>query len=247
MASTCLNCGAEVADKYCPHCGQKSTVDRITWHHLGEEITHFFTHIEHGFLRTTKELLTKPGLLQKNYLDGKRKTYHKPISYLLIWIAIFLLVSRLAIKFGHLENETSSTFLTVTPEIDDIIYKYTTLLEIMILPFTAFNLWLQLARPRLSYLEVLVTGFYRFSVLYIFLTVQYILGWIFGFNPNSAGALYTMTIIMSVWTVYVFYDLFKRYNVKYVFVRIITTLVTGVAIYSFLRTQIAKLFITLGF
>ena len=247
MASTCLNCGTSLTGKYCYHCGQKANVDRITWHHLGEEITHFFTHIERGFLRTTKELLTRPGLLQKNYLDGKRKTYHKPISYLLIWIAIFLLLSGLAKKFGHFENETTSTFLTITPEIDDMIYKYMTLIEILILPFTAFNLWLQLARPKLSYLEVLVTGFYRFSVLYIFLTVEYLLGWIFDFNPQSAAALYSMTILISIWTVYVFYDLFRRYNVKYLFIRIFTTLITGVAIYSFLRTQIAKLFIALSF
>lgn len=70
MATTCLNCGTVLTDKYCPHCGQKATVDRITWHHVGEEITHFFTHIEYGFLRTTKELLTRPGVTQKNYLSA---------------------------------------------------------------------------------------------------------------------------------------------------------------------------------
>ena len=247
MTTTCLNCGAELTSKYCPDCGQKASIERLTWHHLSKELTHFFTHIEHGFLRTTKELLTKPGLLQKNYLDGKRKIYHKPTSYLLIWIAIFLLVSGLALKFGQFNNEYSSTFMTVTPEIDDMIYRYMTVIEILILPFTAFNLWLQLARPKLTYLEVLVTGFYRFSVLYIFLTVEYLLGWIFDFNPESAAGVYSMAIIMSGWTVYVFYDLFKRYHVKYLFARIFTTLVTGIAIYSFLRTMIAKLFIAWGF
>jgi hypothetical protein len=246
MTTTCLNCGKEVTGKYCSHCGQKITVGRLSWHHIGEEIAHFFTHIDHGFLKTTKELLTQPGLLQKNYLDGQRKNYHKPISYMLIWIAVFLLVSGLVKRFAHFENEASSTFLSVSPEIDEMIYKYMTLIEVLILPFTSFNLWLQLGRPRLSYLEILVTGFYRFSVLYIFLTVEYLLGWIFSFNPDSPAALYTMAIIMSAWTAYVFYDFFKRYTIKYLLVRIFTTLVTGVTIYSFLRTQFAKFFIAFG-
>jgi hypothetical protein len=93
MATTCLNCGAEVTSMYCPDCGQKATVDRLTWHHLLEETVHFFTHIEEGFLKTTKELITKPGIVHKNFLDGKRKTYHRPVSFLLIWVAVFLLVA----------------------------------------------------------------------------------------------------------------------------------------------------------
>ena len=81
MATTCLNCGTPLTAKYCPQCGQKANVGRLTWHHLGEEIAHFFTHIEQGFLKTTKDLLIKPGIVQKNYLDGKRKIYHKPIGF----------------------------------------------------------------------------------------------------------------------------------------------------------------------
>jgi hypothetical protein len=87
MASTCLNCGTALTDKYCPHCGQKASVERISWHHFLHEVIHFFTHIEKGFFATTILLITRPGLLNKNYLDGKRKAYHKPISFLLIWIS----------------------------------------------------------------------------------------------------------------------------------------------------------------
>lgn len=247
MATTCLNCGKELASKYCPDCGQKATVDRLTWHHLLEETVHFFTHIEQGFFRTTKELLTKPGALQKNYLDGRRKTYHKPVSFLLIWVAIFLLVSGMAKKFGSYDVDVASTFLSGSQATDVMIFKYTALIEILILPFTALNLWLQLIYPKLTYLEVLVTGFYRFAVLYIFLTVEYTIGLIVGINPEAAASIYSIAIIYTGWTVYVFYDFFKQYNVKYLVIRIITTILTGIVIYTFLRSVIAKLFIALGF
>lgn len=247
MTTTCLNCGTALTDIYCPHCGQKGTVDRITWHHVGEEITHFFTHIEYGFLKTTKELLTRPGVTQKNYLDGKRKTYHKPISYLLIWVAIFLLVSALTKRFGYYDKETTTTLLNTGAENEAMILKYRAFIEILILPFTAFNGWLLLAFPKITYLEFLVTGFYRFAVFYIFLTVQYIFSLIAGINPESKYSLYAISVVFMAWTIYVFYLFFKLYNVKYLILRILATMLTGAAIYLFIRTLIADLFIAWGF
>lgn len=247
MATTCLNCGTALTDKYCPHCGQKATVSRLTWHHLGVEIAHFFTHLEHGFLKTTKDLLTKPTIVQRSYIDGKRKAYHKPISFLLIWVAIFLVVSGVTRKLGDFEKEFSSTFFTVSPAIVNMVSKYQSLIEILILPFTALNAWLLLAYPKITYLEMLITGFYRFAVFYMFFTVQYLIALIFGFNPESVFSLYTMAVIFIAWTFYVFYDLFKQYHVNYLVIRIIATTLTGVVIYSSLRVFIAKLFLAWGF
>jgi len=33
MTLHCLNCGTQLADQYCPHCGQKATVKRLSWHY----------------------------------------------------------------------------------------------------------------------------------------------------------------------------------------------------------------------
>lgn len=62
MATTCLNCGAEVKKQVLSGLREKTTVDRLTWHHLPEETVYFFTHTEGGFLRTTKELIITPGI-----------------------------------------------------------------------------------------------------------------------------------------------------------------------------------------
>jgi len=80
MSTTCLNCGATVYENFCPRCGQKADVKKLTWNSFIEEVFHFFTHIEKGFLKTTGQLIIHPGKLCKDYLDGKRKAYHKPIS-----------------------------------------------------------------------------------------------------------------------------------------------------------------------
>lgn len=88
----CRNCGAAVKGKYCSACGQKASVGRITFGSLWHELVHFFTHMEHGFLYTTWQLLVSPGRTVVNYLDGKRKTYQSPVSYFLIWTTAYVLL-----------------------------------------------------------------------------------------------------------------------------------------------------------
>ena len=87
-ATDCLNCGTHFKGNYCSNCGQKASVARLTWKSLFEEFLHFFTHAEHSFVYTTKKLITHPGVIVKEFLDGKRKKVHKPITFLLIWLAL---------------------------------------------------------------------------------------------------------------------------------------------------------------
>ncbi len=87
----CLNCGALINENFCPKCGQKKGVEKLTWRSFILEIFHFFIHIERGFLNTTWQLLIRPGKVIGEYLAGKRKKYFKPLSLYLIWVTFHLL------------------------------------------------------------------------------------------------------------------------------------------------------------
>lgn len=89
----CLNCSTHFKGNYCSHCGQKATVTKLTWGSLFEEFIHFFTHAEHSFVYTTKKLIKAPGVIVKEFLDGKRKKVHKPITFLLVWLALTRLLT----------------------------------------------------------------------------------------------------------------------------------------------------------
>lgn len=93
--TNCLNCGTHFKGNFCPQCGQKATVSKLTWKSLLEEIAHFITHIEHSFVYTTRKLITAPGIVVQEFLAGKRKKVHKPITFLLIWLAIIKLLNEL--------------------------------------------------------------------------------------------------------------------------------------------------------
>ena len=159
MQQTCLNCGAVLTENYCARCGQKSAVKRLSWHGFAEEVFHFFTHIEKGFLKTTIQVIVHPGTVSKNYLDGKRKTYHKPISFFIIWVAIYLVVYNLGVAISPYPNATTGALFSFDAESTVVLNKYRSFIEILIIPVIAFIDWLIIARPRLYYIEILSVFF----------------------------------------------------------------------------------------
>ncbi len=86
---TCLNCGHKVSKRYCPECGQENTETRQPFHYL---LTHFvedLVHYDGSFWKTLKTILFKPGILTKEYLEGKRKKYVAPVK-LYIFVSFFV-------------------------------------------------------------------------------------------------------------------------------------------------------------
>src|SRR5690606_29216275 len=88
----CLNCGATVEERFCPKCGQENAINRPSFHYL---FTHFFEdlfHYDSGFWKTVKNLLFRPGIIIKEYLSGKRKSFVPPVKlYIFISFAAFFI------------------------------------------------------------------------------------------------------------------------------------------------------------
>ena len=85
----CANCNGTVETNFCPTCGQKNSVHRITVSHVLHEGLHSVTHADKGFLLLVKELVTRPGIVAKEYIEGRRKRYFNPLSFLVISSALF--------------------------------------------------------------------------------------------------------------------------------------------------------------
>jgi len=89
---TCLNCGHQVKERFCCHCGQENIEIRQTFGHL---VSHFFedlTHYEGRFWITMRYLLFRPAFLSRQFLKGRRHTYVLPVRlYIFISFITFLL------------------------------------------------------------------------------------------------------------------------------------------------------------
>lgn len=88
----CLNCNAELHGRYCHVCGQENIEPKETVWGL---ITHFFydiTHFDGKFFSTTRYLITRPGFLPKEYIEGRRARYLHPIRMYVFSSALFFLI-----------------------------------------------------------------------------------------------------------------------------------------------------------
>lgn len=88
----CLNCNTPLYGRYCHVCGQENLEPKETVWHL---VNHFFqdiTHFDGKFFSTVKYLITKPGFLSKEYMQGKRASYLNPIRMYVFTSAVFFVV-----------------------------------------------------------------------------------------------------------------------------------------------------------
>ena len=91
----CLNCGQPLsgADNFCSNCGQKNSIKKLSF---GVFVSNMFSGIfsyDSRFWRTFIPLLTKPGKISKEFIQGRRVKYVNPFQlYLNVSIMFFIIL-----------------------------------------------------------------------------------------------------------------------------------------------------------
>ncbi|WP_075351023.1 DUF3667 domain-containing protein [Algoriphagus marinus] len=178
----CKNCGSSVTGNYCSNCGQASKVTKINLPNFLNELSESIFQVNRGFFHTIWALFFRPGNTIREFLDGKRKNYYKPIPFVLVLSTVYFLISQLAEQNTLIEDVISGFFAYKATEGSELPaslqwfsanYAYTTLLLIPI-----FSLASQLAffGFRRNYLEHIVLNAYitgQQAVLYsIFISLE---------------------------------------------------------------------------
>lgn len=163
--STCKNCGATTHDMYCHQCGQNSNTSRITLHSLFHEVFHYFTHVDNGFGYTLKQLITRPGTMQREYLEGKRSKHQKPFSLFFLCGTI----SGLGYYFINLSYQ--SLYNEDVAKEANFFRHYFVLLQMLMLPFYTLIVWLLFKNSKRNYAEILVLMLYKFSMVFLALII----------------------------------------------------------------------------
>ena len=93
--TVCLNCNQLISEEnnFCPNCGQVNDKNPISVKQYFSEYLSGFFNFDSRFIRTMIPLLFNPGLVTKNYVEGKRRRYVNPFQlYLHITILFFLIL-----------------------------------------------------------------------------------------------------------------------------------------------------------
>ncbi len=97
----CRNCGYDLSSlpnaKFCPACGQETSRAPPTFN---EFVHHFFGNyiaVKGSFIQTLWRLISRPGALTKDYLEGRKRAYILPLRlYLTVSVISFLVFGILA-------------------------------------------------------------------------------------------------------------------------------------------------------
>ena len=101
----CKNCGTELTLHYCPAYGQKANVGRIRISQLVKDLPHTVFHVDRGLFFNIIQLFQRPGHTILDYLQGKRKPFYHPVTFLVISLLVNYLVVKLTDLHFYNEEE----------------------------------------------------------------------------------------------------------------------------------------------
>lgn len=154
----CKNCNTEVNSKFCPDCGQPTSLKRIDRHYIVHEIEHIL-HFERGILYTIRELITNPGQNIRTYLSENRSRLVKPVIFIIITSLIYTLTSH----FFHIKEEVINFEVSDKSAIGSVLkwmqghYGYTSILTGIFIA-----IWLKLFFKKYEY------NFYELLIMLCF-------------------------------------------------------------------------------
>jgi hypothetical protein len=91
MPDACLNCGAALSSgqKFCGACGQRSDIHpQLTMRDIGHDLVHALTHADHSIFALVRSLLTRPGQVAQDFVQGRRKRHFGPFAFLIITVGL---------------------------------------------------------------------------------------------------------------------------------------------------------------
>jgi len=213
----CKNCENNFSGNFCNYCGQKSTIERINFKFLINEIPNSIFQLNRGFLFTIKELFIRPGHTIREFLSGKRIRHYKPIAFLLITSTIYVVTAYLMDRntfyddmiAGYIDGVNDSNH-NHDIKFLDWLSKYQAYIPLLILPIFSTSTYIAFSKSKYNYFEHLVINFYITGQQMV---IYWILGFIF-FKENIL--LITPLIIGLIYNFWSFSQLFdnKRTNKK---------------------------------
>ena len=106
----CLNCGTGLVGSHCHTCGQAAHVHK-TLGAFFHDLLHGVFHFEGKIWRTLPLLAWHPGMLTREYVDGRRASYVSPIALFLFCLFLMFAVVK---QFGV--DVTNATDVSVNGE-----------------------------------------------------------------------------------------------------------------------------------
>ncbi|WP_373017384.1 DUF3667 domain-containing protein [Muriicola sp.] len=170
----CKNCQTPQRTdfKYCPACGAKVVVHRLTFKNLTYDITERYFNLDNTFIRTFVQLLVRPEQVIDSYIQGVRRRYLNPISHLgialtlsgiIVFVMQKVMTPEIFFAYGQQLSEE------VAGKLYNTVFDYSSLFFILYIPVFAIAGFLTFNRKEYLLSEYIIAFIYILSQWSIFL------------------------------------------------------------------------------
>ncbi len=246
----CKNCGHLAEENYCSRCGQSTHVSTINFTSLVQDLSTNVFQINKGLFFTILQVFKRPGHSIREYLQGKRKLYFKPIAYALVLSTVYFLASKFTGEqtwiSAFLDGFTSYDGARVDENRKGIFrwfiknFAYSMLL---LIPVYGLASYLAFFGKKYSYLEHVVLNFYLTGHQMIFYASMTILGYLTGKHDICLWIAMLCSITFAFWT---FLQFFEHENRSTIIVRTILSYILFLIFLLILLITIIGISETLG-
>jgi len=244
----CKNCHAELTEssKFCNVCGAKVVKQRITAKGLISDVAENVLGWDNKYFFTIKTLLSKPGVLLREYLEGTRKKYVNPFTFLVIGmtLAIFTFnffdeqfieankgaqkaqMEWMAEKFGGINNseEFQAEQLETSEKQIRFLLKYFNIFIVLLLPIYSFLAFIVYRKPY-NYGEHIVINSFIQGLSFISISILFLISLVT--HPLLYGLNSLLLLIFYAYAYGKLYKLSVGQSIKKVFIFI--AIVMGIA------------------
>ncbi len=235
----CPNCSAPVKDKerFCPSCGQENGLSRLNTRIILGEILESVTGTK-GLPQLVFHLIRKPGVVAREYVEGKRKSYFHPFNFLILVVGI----TSLFLGQSHIISTQTGKAMVRAGQLMD---EHANIIIFLNVPVLAFYNWKLFGHSGYNFAENLVLVSFLSGLKSLFFSVL-IVPCIYFF---SGRYFLFIGIYMSMWMLYFtwanlqflkqkgFAAVLKSFLVP-VFTQITTVLIVLAVLYVFSGKQI---------
>ena len=116
---TCKSCGNKFQGLYCNQCGEKVLVeDDRTFRSF---ISNFLAFADNKFLKTLWIIIRNPGFLSRQYAEGKRVNYLRPLQLFFVLNLIYFLFP--VLQLFNTSLRTQMALRTHSPLVRELVYN----------------------------------------------------------------------------------------------------------------------------
>lgn len=191
----CANCNAETFGEYCAQCGeQRVTPELRSMRYIIGNIFADLTTLDSKVWKTTLTVLLRPGQLERDFAQGRRVDYMKPITLFFLFNVLFVMFSTTndfyVSFYDQMILQPYSDF--VKPYVLDYVKNQ----GIEVEKFREY--YDQLVKALARSMIIVQVPFFSLFAYVIFFSKTYYAGDYFTFSLNAHGWLLMWTLILHI-------------------------------------------------